>query len=303
MSNAPATPPRTPIRVSRQWLELLPKLPTERGRLIVIGGSDTGKTTLCRWLLSKLPETSRPALVDSDLGQATVGPPACVGWRFAGSAEAHYTFVGDTTPATNPLAALTATVRAVQSAEAAGAGIVLLDTSGYLGGRGGYELKNAKLEVLAPLHVILLGDSPDVRRLLAAWSHDARVTLHRVTQSEVLVQKTRPQRAQWRQERFAEALAGGELRKIPLAGKTLGGPPTPAELRAAGLDAGDLQGLLLCFHDRHRNGLCLGLLQALDLPNHQILARAPQVAEQADGLQFGLLKLTAEGQELGRLEV
>ncbi|MEI6502382.1 MAG: Clp1/GlmU family protein [Armatimonadota bacterium] len=300
MTNTPQAP-REQIRISRQWLDLVKQLPEQRGRIMVIGSSDSGKTTLCRWLLSKLPVAARPALVDSDVGQSTVGPPGCVGWRFAGQTDCQYTFTGDVTPASNPMATLAATCKAVRDAETAGAGLVLMDTSGYLSERGGFELKSAKLDLLAPLHAIILGDSPEIKRLLAGWHRDPRLTIHRTAQSEVLTQKTRAQRTQWRQERFAEALAGGNLRKVALAGKELSGLITAAELKAAELEPSDLQGLLVAFHDLRRRTVCLGLLQALDLPNQAILVRAPQAAEQAAGIAFGVLKLTTDGQEMGRI--
>ena len=294
---------REQIRVSRAWLDLLKLLPQERARIIVIGASDTGKTTLCRWLLSKLPPHA--ALVDSDLGQSTVGPPACIAWRFAGASDFEFSFVGSITAAANPTATLAGTCKAVRAAEAAGAGLVLLDTSGYVSGQGGFDLKSAKLELLAPgaaaappLHVIILGDSPDLKRLQLAWYRDPRLTIHRLPQSEVLTQKSRVQRVQWRQERFAEALAEGELRKLSLSGRELSGLPTAAELKADGHEAGDLQGLLLCFHDDQRRGLCLGLLHQLDLRHQELLVRAPQAAEQAAGIMFGALRLTPDGQEL-----
>lgn len=44
-------------------------------RLIVLGGADMGKSTFCRFLLSRIPEAQ---LIDTDLGQKIVGPPACV---------------------------------------------------------------------------------------------------------------------------------------------------------------------------------------------------------------------------------
>ncbi|MGE5531073.1 MAG: Clp1/GlmU family protein [Bacteroidota bacterium] len=296
---------REQIRVSRQWLDLVKQLPQEHGRIIVIGGSDTGKTTLCRWLLTKLPQQARPALIDSDIGQSTVGPPSCIGWRFAGATDFEFSFTGDITPATNPTATLAGTVKAVAAAEAAGAAVVLLDTSGYLGGRGGFGLKSAKFELLssgdAPLQAIFIGDSPDIRRLLAGWCRDPRLIVHRLPQSEVLVQKTRPQRTQWRQERFAEALAGADLRKLSMRNREFSGLPTAAELKAGGHSESDLQGLLLCFHDNQRRGICLGLLHKLDLPNQELLVRAPQAAEQAAGIMFGTLRLTAEGLEIGRL--
>jgi polynucleotide 5'-hydroxyl-kinase GRC3/NOL9 len=268
---------------------------------MVLGGGDSGKTTLCRWLLSKFPPEARPALVDSDIGQATIGPPACIAWRFAGKTEFEFTFTGDITPALNPTATLSGTVRAVRAAESAGAGIVLMDTSGYLGGRGGFELKSGKLELLAPLHLICLGDGPDIKRLLAAWQGDPRLTILRLPQAEVLQQKSRQQRAAWRQKRFNEALAGAELRKISLCDKALSGLPTAAELTAAGHETSELQGLLLCFTDNQRRGVCLGLLHSLDLRNQELLVRAQQAAETATGLMFGTLRLTAEGLEIGRI--
>lgn len=294
------TTAREQISVSREWLELVKRLPA-RGRVLVVGGSDSGKTTLCRWLMSKLPMEARPALADADTGQSQVGPPGCVGWRFAGTHDFGFFFAGDTTPATCPVATLAATVRAVRAAEAAGATVVLVDTSGYIGGRGGFDYKCAKVEVLAPAHVIVLGDSPEIKRLLAAWHNDDRVTVHRLSQSERLQQKTREQRTAWRTEKWAEQFAGADLRRISLQGKAVSGLPTATELKARSLTFSDLQGLLVGFHDRQRRGGCLGLLHSLDLRGQELLVRAPQQAEEAAGLAFGLLRVTPEGQELGRI--
>lgn len=291
---------REKIRVSREWLDLVKRVPPT-GRTIVIGATDSGKSTLCRWLMAKLPETSRPALVDSDSGQTQVGPPGCVGWRFAGTTGYEFYFTGDTTAATVPAATLAATVRAVRAAEAAGSKLVLLDTSGYLGGRGGFEFKSAKLELLQPAQVIMIGDSPEIKRLLAAWHLDERLTIYRLSQAELIQQKSRDERTAWRRERWAEQLRSLDLRRISLQGKALSGLPTASELRARKLTFQDLQGLLLCFHDRTRRGLCLGLLHTIDLRGHELLAWAPEQAETATGIMFGLLRLTAEGQELGRI--
>lgn len=294
------TTAREQIHVSREWLELVKRLPAA-GRVIVVGGSDSGKTTLCRWLMSKLPPEGRPALVDADTGQSQVGPPGCVAWRFGGTNEYECFFAGDTTPATAPAVTLAATVHAVRAAEAAGAKLVLLDTCGYVGGRGGFDYKCAKLELLAPAQVLILGDSPEIKRLLAAWRNDDRLTVHRVPQSERLQQKLREQRTAWRQEKWAAQFAGLDLRRIALPGKAISGLPTPAELKSRDLTFADLQGLLLGFHDRQRRCVGLGLLQSLDIRGQELVARAPQQAETAAGIQFGLLRLDASGQELGRI--
>jgi len=147
----------------------------------------------------------------------------------------------------------------------------------------------------------MLGDSPEIKRLLAAWRADDRLTIHRVPQSENLQQKTREQRTAWRRDKWAEQFAGQDLRRIKLPGKALSGLPTASELKARSLTFADLPGLLVGFHDRQRRGVCLGLLHSLDLRGGELLARAPHTAEDAPGIMFGLLKLTAEGQELGRI--
>ncbi len=66
-------------------------------RAIVIGSVDTGKSTLCRFLLNEAQRAGRSsALLDCDVGQKTVGPPACVTLAEAGSTK--LAFVGTTNP-------------------------------------------------------------------------------------------------------------------------------------------------------------------------------------------------------------
>jgi len=56
--------------------------------VLLIGGMDTGKTTLSRELLGAALAAGRPAaLVDADVGQKTVGPPATISLKVVRSAE------------------------------------------------------------------------------------------------------------------------------------------------------------------------------------------------------------------------
>lgn len=290
--------PPTQIRVSRQWMQLLEALPG-RGRILVVGPSDSGKTTLCQWMVGKLRERTPVAWVDADVGQSQLGPPACVGWRMAGADTESFYFVGDVTPATVPLETLAATVRAVQDAESQGAGVVVIDTTGYLQGPAALSLKSSKLDLLAPVELIALGDSPAVRRLLAAWHQDERVRLHRVPTAEGLRRKTPAQRADWRQQVFGACLAPCDLRLIDLRGLALSGLPTTSELAARGLQWSDLAGLLVGFHDKQRRGITLGLLQSLDLRGGKMLVRTRPEAEGAAGVVFGRIRLQPNGASLG----
>ncbi|MGN6709202.1 MAG: Clp1/GlmU family protein, partial [Candidatus Nitrosocosmicus sp.] len=55
-------------------------LNTNRKRIIIIGSSDTGKSTLTLYLANKLiNEGYKPLIIDSDIGQGELAPPACIG--------------------------------------------------------------------------------------------------------------------------------------------------------------------------------------------------------------------------------
>jgi len=59
--------------------KLLKCLRDRPGVTLLFGAADTGKTTLIRNLASSVAPHALTAIVDSDAGQSSVGPPACVG--------------------------------------------------------------------------------------------------------------------------------------------------------------------------------------------------------------------------------
>ena len=68
------------ISAPKEWFALLDVLTEEKGMTIVLGETDTGKTTLANFLIFNLCQRgSRVALVDADIGQSTLGPPATIG--------------------------------------------------------------------------------------------------------------------------------------------------------------------------------------------------------------------------------
>jgi polynucleotide 5'-hydroxyl-kinase GRC3/NOL9 len=76
MPNAHSAKPSIPPA----WLDAAKQIIREDVcRIIVLGAVDVGKSTFCRELLRAAHQAGRTArLVDSDVGQKVVGPPACV---------------------------------------------------------------------------------------------------------------------------------------------------------------------------------------------------------------------------------
>ena len=86
-------------------------LASERCVIVLIGGSDTGKTTLVERIADWLAGSGTVAVVDSDMGQSHIGPPTTIGWGLVKSEFAHWNsiktesfyFIGATSPYRNLL--------------------------------------------------------------------------------------------------------------------------------------------------------------------------------------------------------
>jgi polynucleotide 5'-hydroxyl-kinase GRC3/NOL9 len=146
---------------------------------LVIGASDTGKSTLITSLASALAARGRRvAVVDADLGQSDIGPPTTVGLglvhaplaRLADAELVGLEFLGVTSPALCPRETAEATARQVQRALDAGCAHVLVDTSGLVEGRFGQALKRLKIARVAPQALLVLQRARECEPILAALS-------------------------------------------------------------------------------------------------------------------------------------
>ena len=64
------------ISAPREWFDLLDVLKEEKGVAIILGATDTGKSTLAKFLIFNLCQRGlKVALVDADIGQSFLGPP------------------------------------------------------------------------------------------------------------------------------------------------------------------------------------------------------------------------------------
>src|SRR4030042_6426368 len=69
------------IIAPKEWHALLDVLEKENGIAIILGGTDTGKSTLAKFLIFNLCKRGlKVALVDADIGQSFLGPPSTIGF-------------------------------------------------------------------------------------------------------------------------------------------------------------------------------------------------------------------------------
>ena len=149
----------------------------EHSVVAMVGGLDSGKTTLSREMVRAALDAGRtPALLDADLGQKSVGPPTTVGVKLIRSeqdlepgrlvlADACH-FVGAISPQGNLLPVVTAVARLLERTRADGADFVVLDTSGLISGVYGQLLKYHKFELVRPGLVVGLQRGEELEPLL-----------------------------------------------------------------------------------------------------------------------------------------
>src|SRR5207249_1409992 len=113
--------------------------------VMVIGAVDRGKGHLTQYLLAQAA-VPRAAVVSADMGQPSIGVPACLAmairrpWR---TPDALW-FVGETSPARHLLPTVVGTARLAERARAAGTELVVIDTGGRVAGPIARLLKSHK---------------------------------------------------------------------------------------------------------------------------------------------------------------
>jgi polynucleotide 5'-hydroxyl-kinase GRC3/NOL9 len=64
------------IIAPNEWYAILDTLEKEKGISILLGATDTGKSTLAKFLIFNLCKRGlKVALIDADIGQSFLGPP------------------------------------------------------------------------------------------------------------------------------------------------------------------------------------------------------------------------------------
>jgi len=283
------------VQVPEPWLELAASLDADGGTVMVVGGTDTGKTTLCWWLAERLAEDGRTGVVDADIGQSVLGPPGTVGWQMLDSGDVEFVFVGDITPSRRPLGTVAATVRACDRARAAGAAWLVLDTSGYVDGTGATALKRAKLDLVEPTELVLIEDQEGRLEHIARAVRPGELRLHRLIACETNA-KNLAFRRRWRQKRFADYLAEAQVQPISLEGRAVyGGDPRKWRERGSKfVDA--LQGLLIGLSDADGIGVAIGLLRGLGEGGEELLLLAPALdQERVASVSLGNVRLEPDG--------
>ena len=280
------------IHVPGEWYPLVNILEEKKEITLLLGATDTGKSTLAKYLISRLCQKGiKAALVDADIGQSFLGPPTTIGLSISESPPdwdkrlfPEIFFVGSTTPEGNFPLHLKGTKKMVHRALCQGAEVVLVDTTGFVFGEYGKELKKRKIELLQPRFVIALQRAEEIEHILTLYRDDPSPRIFRLQPSAEARSRTWEERKSYRMRKFQEYFNRSEMQEIPID-----------EIRFEGeWSALSIKGLLLGLKNSDDNTLALGILDHFSEEKRLITLLTPlRETGNVRTIQTGSLMLTS----------
>jgi polynucleotide 5'-hydroxyl-kinase GRC3/NOL9 len=287
----------TSIHIPQEWQRVDPA--SLKGTVMVIGRSDTGKTTLARYLFHQLcHHYGKVGFLDCDMGQSTLGLPTTMTLALSATAkEPNFPpqggtfsyFIGSTSPRGHMLSTVIGARKLQAKAQEMGAEVIVVDTTGLVDrAAGGGALKHWKIELLQPSALVSLARGPELEHILWPWRRDRRVRVHELRVSKHVNERNRETRIHYREERFRNYFGRAGTLKVPIRSAVVFGIEEMS------------RGRVLAFQDEGGFALALGIAQKYERSSQTLAVRTPLTSmEKVSSIRFGTLKLDpVTGQEL-----
>ena len=284
--------------------EAIATLASRPGRVFVVGGVDSGKTTFVHRLVRAGVEAGHvAAIIDADLAQSTIGPPGTVGLKIVrqaadldGDSFDALAFVGAISPRQHFLPLVTGTAKLVMRAIEMGAKLIVVDTSGLIDGVAGQKLKLTKAELCRPHHVVSLhrgGELDPINGVLERFLSLDVISLD--VDPEIGIRSV-DERAAYREQRLGAFLGHGEGHQVFRwrVKPTVFMPSLPPIYELEELD-----GLLVGVDNGEGDCLGLGILEYRE----DTLRLLTPVSEGVRALRLGSVRVTQDGKITERVDL
>jgi polynucleotide 5'-hydroxyl-kinase GRC3/NOL9 len=264
------------------------------GMCVALGGMDSGKTTFLSMVAAVAVRVGRTvAYLDTDVGQTTIGPPTTIGLKYVKedadlSAEAlarpdAIYFVGDTSPQGHLLPLIVGSSKLAEEARRSGADIILVDTTGLIGGTLGQILKFHKIEALRPEWIVGFQRGEELEPILGAIRRTLPVEVECLPIPDTVRITTVDERIANRREKLKAAFQPPVHRWKVRPSVFI--PQIPPDVDLALLD-----GMIVGMEDGKGTCMGLGILEYRE----GALRMISTVAEGAKALRLGSMRVTSE---------
>ena len=202
------------------WNDLFRHIQEASGPIMIIGDTDTGKSTLIRYIIYKFLATGTSiSLVDSDVGQSSLGLPGSVCCQVFRTEKDYNDFVydkicyiGTVNPSKNIKSSIQCTTLLTNFCREE-TDIILIDTTGLITGNYGNALKIGKIRSIRPSHIVALQHNDELEHILSQIEKSA---IHRLPVSPFVKKRTRDNRVHYRNKKLYDYFLKGQLFEILL---------------------------------------------------------------------------------------
>jgi polynucleotide 5'-hydroxyl-kinase GRC3/NOL9 len=283
------------IIVPPEWDELIEDLKVMQEAIVyLLGATDTGKSSLCRYLVEELSREAITGYLDCDTGQSTIGPPAAAGLALFrdGSREPFRTalrFVGSTSPSGHLIQEMAGVARLLRLARESDTSFVIVDSPGWTEGLVAAEFHIRMIDVLAPGLVVAIRRERELDPILANFDEHPGMQIRSIAPSPFVKARSRSWRARYRDAKFREYFSGAVTWEIALEGMGFHGR-VPETFRDE-----VWRGLLIALCDPEMLVISLAIVESLDMVRGIIRFRAPlDDLEGVSSIQVGSVYLDPE---------
>ena len=263
----------------------------ENKTIMVLGGADTGKTSLIEGLINLLIPQNKVGIVDCDIGQSHLGPPTTISWgllenEFTGWEDIvirDFYFTGHLSPADNLLSALTG-LKLIHDKAQKFADKIIVDTTGFIERQSGTILKESQIELIKPHIILALQKEKELESILDTFKNAKDLIIYRIDVSEVGKYKNPDERVDYRHKKFTQYFH--VLNRLELNLKQIGVRNIGANCLSINSNhkTGDTQPLkqkqeltncLISLRDGNNEDIALGIIDSIDINNHKIVVLSP----------------------------
>jgi polynucleotide 5'-hydroxyl-kinase GRC3/NOL9 len=290
------------ISAPKEWFELLDVLEEGKGIAILLGATDTGKSTLAKFFISHLCKRGlKVGLVDADIGQSFLGPPATIGlsvfkshpdWEVILSPPEIF-FVGSTTPEGHFPIHLKGVKRMVDKVTSYGPDVILVDTTGFVLGEGGRELKRRKIDLILPRLILALQKDDELEPILEQYKGNLSYKIYRLPLSEQVRPKSMEERRIHRTNKFRDYFKYSSIQELAIEGVQIEGEVLDPDGAPLPLDwALKMNSLLIGLKDENDDTLALGLIRNYSQEKKALRVFTPlQEIQKVKTIQLSSLRL------------
>jgi polynucleotide 5'-hydroxyl-kinase GRC3/NOL9 len=264
------------------WQATIEEIVRSPGTVMVMGQGDVGKTTFCLLLANAgLERGLMVGVVDADVGQSHIGPPAAIGMgvverplRDLGDVSAGALFfVGSHSPGGHFPRMAVGAAKMVARAKGMGLSFIVVDCGGMAMGKFAWRLAKGELEMVRPDHLVLLEKRRGFEVIVEMTEKWNRLTCHRLGLPASVRRKSAAQRKMFRQKAWENYLREAMRMEFSLDSIALEDVPS----READVD---WSGWIVGLHDAAEECLGLGLAVTMDWKASRLEVLTPVGEEQ-----------------------